>query len=117
MKQAELAETFEAVLLSYVDMCYSVAFALTRDPYDARDLARDVVTWAWLLHDSAEGKSGIKMKLLTALRRRFLQHYRHPHLLPGKRSPCLEVSICRGRDAEQNTEKVSLEVQTSTWSD
>ena len=86
MKQAEQAETFEQVLLSHVEMCYSVALALTRDPYDARDLTRDVVTWAWHLRDSADGKMGIKVKLLTALRERFLQHYRHPTFSLGNKS-------------------------------
>jgi DNA-directed RNA polymerase specialized sigma24 family protein len=76
MKQTEQAETFEQVLLSYADLCYSVALALTRDPHDARDLARKVMIWAWHLRGNAGAETNIKMRLLTALRKEFLQHYR-----------------------------------------
>jgi len=75
MKQARLAETFEQVLLSHAEMCYSVALALTRNPHRAQDLARHVLTWAWHLRDSADGEKDIKKKLLEVLRERFLQYY------------------------------------------
>ena len=75
MKQAEHAKGFEEVLISYAEMCYSVAFALTRNPDRAQDLARHVLTWAWHLRDSADGEKGIKRKLLKVLRERFLQYY------------------------------------------
>ena len=78
MNQAKQAETFEQILLAHTAMCYSVALALTRDPYQARDLTREVVTCAWGLRDTANAKTRIKTKLLTALRGRFIQHYRHP---------------------------------------
>lgn len=75
MKQAEHAKAFEEILVSYAEMCYSVAFALTRNPHRAQDLARHVLTWAWHLRDSADGGKDIEKKLLKALRDRFLQYY------------------------------------------
>ena len=70
------ADDFEQVLLSHAKTCYSVAFALTRDSADARDLTRDVLTWAWHFHDQASGQINVKAKLLKALGERFLQDYR-----------------------------------------
>jgi DNA-directed RNA polymerase specialized sigma24 family protein len=78
MKQAEQAESFEQVLLSYVDLCYSVALTMTRDPNNAQDLTRDVVSWAWHLRDKEDAHAEIKMKLLSALRARYIQRYRNP---------------------------------------
>lgn len=68
------ARAFEEVLGSYVDMCYSVAFALTRNPDRAQDLARHVLTWAWRLRDRAHGRKDIKKQLLEVLRERFPQY-------------------------------------------
>lgn len=65
-------ESFERFLLSQVEVCYSAALALTRDPYDARDLTRAAVTNVWYLHDSSRGDSSIVMELLAVLRRRFI---------------------------------------------
>jgi len=75
MNQLQQAEAFEQTLLSYAEMCYSVAFALTSDPTQAQDLARDVLTRAWRLCDRMDGKKDIKKKLLRELRKRFLQDY------------------------------------------
>ena len=75
MKQAARAEAFEQVLLSYAEMCYSVAFALTRNPDRAQDLARHALTSAWRLRNGADGEKNVKRKLLEVLRERFLQHY------------------------------------------
>ena len=75
VKQAKRAEAFEQVLLSYAEMCYSVALALTRNPRRAQNLARYVLTWAWHLRESADAENGIKKKLLKVLRERFLQYY------------------------------------------
>ncbi|MFA6242990.1 MAG: hypothetical protein WC655_18765 [Candidatus Hydrogenedentales bacterium] len=90
MNQAVPAESFEQILLSHVDMCYSVALALTRNPSDAIELTRDVVMWAWLRRDSADGGSRIKRKLLSALRERFLQHYRRTTFSLGNRPALAE---------------------------
>ncbi|MBI5091842.1 MAG: hypothetical protein HZB26_05280 [Candidatus Hydrogenedentes bacterium] len=92
MKQATQVESFERALLAHVEVCYSVALALTRDPYDARDLTRDVVTWAWNRRKSADGNTGIKRKLLTALRARFLQDYRRRAFGLGNQAPFAERS-------------------------
>jgi DNA-directed RNA polymerase specialized sigma24 family protein len=72
-KQTEPAEVFEQVLLSHAEMCYSVALALTRNPEHAQELARRILTGAWQLRDSAAGRKDIKMKLLAALRKRYLK--------------------------------------------
>lgn len=98
MKQTIQSDHFGQLLLSHVDMCYSVAFALTRNPYDARDLSREVLIKAWHLRGDAGAETNIKMKLLTALREEFLQHYRKDlrHIV---------------REIEWNTERASLEVQ------
>lgn len=75
MNQLQHAEAFEQILLSYAEMCYSVAFALTGDPDQAQDLARDVLTRAWRLCDHMDDKKDIKKKLLRELRKQFLQDY------------------------------------------
>lgn len=74
-KQAEQTETSEQVLLSYVEMCYSVALALTRDPNRAEGLARSVLAEAWHLRDTVLDKKDIKRNLLTALRKNFLNDH------------------------------------------
>jgi DNA-directed RNA polymerase specialized sigma24 family protein len=78
--KSEPAEPFEEVLLAYVDMCYSVALALTRDAYDARELTQDVMTWAWYFRDTENGTADIKMKLLRALREKSLQRHASLHV-------------------------------------
>lgn len=75
MKQTEQLKAFEQVLLSHTEMCYSVALALTRNPDRARDLTRNVLTWAWHLRSSADGEKDVKKKLLIALRKGFLKNY------------------------------------------
>ncbi len=67
----------EQVLLSHVEMCYSVALALTRDPILGQRLARATLLWAWQ-RQAAAGELGggdIKMALLRELRSRFLRDY------------------------------------------
>jgi len=98
MKQTIQSDHFGQLLLSHVDMCYSVALALTRNPYDARELSREVLIKAWYLRGNVRAQTSIKMKLLTALREEFLQHYRGDlrHII---------------RETEWNTERASLEVQ------
>lgn len=75
MNGMESTEAFEEVLLSYTDMCCAVAFALTRDPDQAQNLAHDVLLWAWRLRDDQDAGTPIKMKLLGKLRERFLSDY------------------------------------------
>jgi len=72
INQAEVVQVFEQVLLSHAEMCFSVALALTHDPERAQDLARHVLTGAWQQRDSENGRDDIKKKLLTALRKRYL---------------------------------------------
>ena len=114
MKQAEQAKAFEEVLISYTEMCYSVALALTRNPKRAQDLARHVLTWAWHRRDSAHSEKDIKKKLLKVLRDRFLQHYcQVPRSLSNKATNTYgEDLLCIAPNAEWNIGKVSRNVQT-----
>lgn len=73
-QQKEQAHAFERILLSYAEMCYSVALALTGDPKQAQELARDVLTRAWKVCARAEDKKDIKKKLLKELRKQFLKN-------------------------------------------
>lgn len=101
MKQAEQADAFEQVLLSHTEMCYSVAFALTRNPVRARNLTRNVLTWAWHLRRSADSGKDIKKKLLTALRETFLKDYRQPCGL-GNHAMHEENTMNSAQDAKRN---------------
>lgn len=64
-------------LLSHVEMCYSVALALTRDPVLGQRLARATLLWAWQRQATGGGLGGgdVKMALLRELRGRFLRDY------------------------------------------
>ena len=68
-------DRYGQILLSYVEMCYAVAFALTRHPNRAEDIARYVLLRAWRVRDNMDSPESIKQNLLTALRQRFLAHY------------------------------------------
>jgi hypothetical protein len=74
----------EQVLLSHVEMCYSVALALTRNPILGQRLARATLLWAWQNQAAAGelGRGDVKMALLRELRSRFLKEY-HPACSPG----------------------------------
>lgn len=67
--------TCEQILLSHVETCYSVALQLTRSRVNARRLTRDVMTWAWHLHDDAITQLHFKSALLTQLRTVYLRRY------------------------------------------
>ncbi len=75
MKQLEPWETYEEDLLSYAEMCYSVAFALTHNTEDARALAQEVLIWAWHLRGSMNSRKDIKKNLLIKLRKKFLKSH------------------------------------------
>ncbi len=109
MNKEHLTENFEQVLLSYTEMCYSVALALTRNPVHARDLTRNVLTWAWHGCDRRADTRTIKAKLLTVLRETYLQEYRRAALesparvskatcAPGRRSGSLGSALRGERD-------------------
>ena len=74
-QQAKPGDPFEEILLSYTDMCYSVALALTRNPRQAQDLATHVLTRAWLRRHRSDSVKDIKKNLLRELREQFLHHY------------------------------------------
>jgi DNA-directed RNA polymerase specialized sigma24 family protein len=75
VKQAINTEVFEQVLLSYVEMCYAVALALTHDRDDAHDLTREVLIRAWHQRGRVDVLTNIKSKLLITLRKRFTEEY------------------------------------------
>ena len=83
MKPSKHVQALEQALLSHVEMCYSVALALTRNPVDARDLTRETLTWAWHVRNGAQSQLGVKMMLLNALRERFLKDHRRVPCSPG----------------------------------
>jgi DNA-directed RNA polymerase specialized sigma24 family protein len=86
-------------------MCYSVALALTRSPDRAEDLARYALTWAWRRRESLDEQKDLKRKLLTTLRERFLQCYRHkPRSLRDEAVLSDEDSVCIAQTAERNSE-------------
>ncbi len=94
MRPASLPQA-EQVLLSHVEMCYSVALALTRDPILGQRLARATLLWAWQRQATAGDLGGgdVKMALLRELRSRFLKDYypacsadvrqKEPFVFPG----------------------------------
>ena len=90
VKQTKHTEAFEQMLLSYVEMCYAVALTLTRDPYDANTLTREVLEWAWHLRNRANATKNIKMTLLMAMRQRFIENYRQPVCPPQKHTAIAE---------------------------
>ena len=58
-------------LLNQVELCYSVALALVRNPKEAETLARETLEWGWNLPRGVRDDRALKMVLLTELRRRF----------------------------------------------
>jgi hypothetical protein len=74
MKQDEQAQTFGQLLLAQVEMCYSAAVLLTRDPSKAHELTREAVTQTWHLRNGAVDTAGLKMTLLTILKENYVQH-------------------------------------------
>jgi len=84
MNKARPVKSFEEVLHGHVEMCYSVALTLTRDPYEAQRLTQGVMTWAWHFVDDSDGEAKIKMKLLTALRTTFRHERQHASLAESR---------------------------------
>lgn len=113
MTQAERVKVFEDVLLSYVEVCYAVAHTLTRNPKVARDLTREVMTWAWQLRESADAETNIKNRLLSELRARFKKGYRRSIHGRESGSPYGKGVICIVPYAERSFEKVSAGVQSA----
>ncbi len=83
-RPAKLSDA-EQVLLAHVEMCYSVALALTHDPASGQRLARATLLWAWQrqMERGNLGGGDVKMALLRDLRRRFLRDF-CPASAPGK---------------------------------
>ncbi len=107
MRPATLPQA-EQVLLSHVEMCYSVALALTRDPILGQRLARATLLWAWQRQATTGDLGGdVKMALLRDLRSRFLKDYypacsadvrkKEPYVFPGKEAGALGAARTVGR--------------------
>ena len=112
VQQAKQRAELEQVLLSYVDMCYSVAFALTRNPHRAQDLARYALTWVGRMRDNVDSSPTIKQELLKALRERFLLHYRQSPCSLSNAPTSGQDTVGMAQGAERGVEKVSLRVPT-----
>ena len=67
---------FEDTLLLHVELCYSVAFALTRDPDRALVLAKETLQWAWQRGERMADTGSLKMSLLSELRGRYMRNCR-----------------------------------------
>ena len=67
---------FEALVLEHLDMMYTVALRLTRDPTEAQDLSQNTILKALRFHDRYESGTYIKAWLLTILRNTFINEYR-----------------------------------------
>ena len=67
---------FEQTLLFHVELCYSVAFALTRDPDRALVLAKETLQWAWQRGERMADTGSLKMSLLSELRGRYRRNCR-----------------------------------------
>lgn len=107
-------EAFEQILLSYAEMCYSVAFALTRHPERAQELARHTLTWAWHRRNGVDAGKDIKRNLLKVLRERFLVHYCQTPC-SGLNEPTRREDIpCFAQVVEWNTETASPSAQIVT---
>jgi DNA-directed RNA polymerase specialized sigma24 family protein len=94
IKQDKHTEAFEQLLLSYSEMCYSVALALTHNPEDAGDLTREVLICAWHRRDADDATIGIKSQLLTALRKSFLHDYCRSTRIRAKDAASITSGFC-----------------------
>ena len=68
---------FEQALLSNVELCYSVAMALTHNPNQASALAKETLLRAWQGdNDGVWDVDTIKMRLLREMRDRYRRQTR-----------------------------------------
>ena len=81
---------FEQALMSHVEMCYSVALALTKSPKRAAELARETLSWAWQSNGGAWDAHSMKMALMSDLRDRYLHHDRIARHRPASRRQQLQ---------------------------
>ncbi len=65
----------EQLLLSHLELCYSVALALTRNVNLALALTKDTLLWAWQRNDGSWDEDIMKKSLLRELRDRYLRDY------------------------------------------
>ena len=68
----------DQALLSHVDVCLGVAFALTNDMGNASDLTKEVMEWAWHYFDHADTPPDIKKTLLITTRNTYIEKYALP---------------------------------------
>ena len=68
--EAEEYARRERLLLAYVPLSFDVALSLTRNRRLARELAREVLLWAWNADESVLFAPRFKSELLMQLRKR-----------------------------------------------
>lgn len=66
---------FEQALLSLSEVCCAVAQSLTKDPLLARELAEETLLRAWAERNALDLRDGLKMVLLSRLRKTYLAKY------------------------------------------
>lgn len=67
MNQVRKAAIFEQILLSYVEMYYSMSLVLTQNHDEARNLERNILMWVWHHLNSEAGRMEIKRKFLKVI--------------------------------------------------
>jgi hypothetical protein len=109
VRPAPLPEA-ERALLTHVEMCYSVALALTRDPVLGQRLARETLLWAWQCQGQMGGLGGdhVKMALLKNLRSRFLHKYYPACSEDVRRGEPFAFSTGSGRPGASETGKEAV---------
>lgn len=70
------SKAFEKEVLEHLDLLYSVALRLTRNPEDAQDLLQDALVKALRFHARFKPGTFMKAWLLTVLRNTFINEYR-----------------------------------------
>ena len=76
----------EQMLLSHVDLCLDVSFALTSDVDNASDLTKEVMEWAWHYFDRKHSPPEIKKTLLIAIRNKYIEKYALPRNAPRRQA-------------------------------
>ncbi|HPR63512.1 MAG TPA: sigma-70 family RNA polymerase sigma factor [Thermoanaerobaculia bacterium] len=80
--QSAQKEEFEERILNYVDILYSTALRLTRNPQDAQDLVQETSLRAFRYRHRFQDGTNFKAWLFTILRNTFINEYRRRRRIP-----------------------------------
>ena len=80
--RAELAATFEADALPYLDQLYGTALRMTRNSTDAEDLVQETFAKAFAAFGSYEQGTNLRAWLFRILRNTFINSYRKARRTP-----------------------------------